>query len=984
MKKYYDNVLKNINKKGKSMWNKKYGKKIVGVILAVSMVFGIAACGDKKDRTNDSGTQSTKVEDTEADDPGADAQGEGGEQEPQDTDGEGDGEFSVTGENENKEMTMARQPESSYWFPAELMEWKAQEDEDLIFNISKVPLAERVDRAELETINGTQNKDTKVMAISIMNSSTSGNSPHGLNKAEANTFSYWQYVDTLVYWGGSSGEGLIVAPSPDVVDAGHKNGVRVIGTVFMPMTAHGGKMEWLEDLLTKADDGSYPVADKLIEVADTYGFEGWFVNQESEGTEEEPLTKDHADRMQEFLAYYKEKAPELDLIYYDSMTDEGKMDWQNALTNKNSVYLKSEDGKNVADQMFLNFWWTEDKLAKKQLLKSSAKLAKKLDIDPYELYAGVDVQSNGYNTPIKWNLFENGEGGTHTSLGLYCPNWAYSSAGTMQDFWKQENKLWVNSAGDPSKEVEILEDTQWRGISNYVVERTAITKLPFITNFSTGNGYGFYKKGQQISLLDWNNRSVSDVMPTYRYIINNGEGNDLTADLDVGDAYYGGNSIILRGNMAQGKETVMKMYSASLPAAENMIYTTTAKTNGTAVALDAVLTLDDGTEMVLEGDKKVGGEWTTVSYDTSELAGKTIRTISYRLTAEEEAKGLQFRFGNITMAEQDSIGTAAASNVQVLDSEFDEDAMFAGVRLSWESDAESEYYEIYRINQDQTKSLLGISNTESFYINTLPRTDDTNKSVFRIVPVNSLLEEGTSAEVTMDWPDNSIPKAAFTADLTLAAPGEKITFSSLCTPNTEKVTWTFEGADTESAEGETASVTYEKEGTYAVTVKAENESGSDEKTVEGYIVITKDASGGLELLSQGAGTEADTYVNENEAPQFAVDGDVTKKWCATGSAPHEITIDLGSAQTVSAVDISHAEAGGESADMNTKSYAIYTSADGTDFQEVRSVTRNSAGTTHDTFAPVEAQFVKVVINKPTQGSDSAARIYEIEVYGLKK
>ena len=151
--------------------------------------------------------------------------------------------------------------------------WKAQEDEDLIFNISKVPLAERVDRAELETINGTQNKDTKVMAISIMNSSTSGNSPHGLNKAEANTFSYWQYVDTLVYWGGSSGEGLIVAPSPDVVDAGHKNGVRVIGTVFMPMTAHGGKMEWLEDLLTKADDGSYPVADKLIEVADTYGFE---------------------------------------------------------------------------------------------------------------------------------------------------------------------------------------------------------------------------------------------------------------------------------------------------------------------------------------------------------------------------------------------------------------------------------------------------------------------------------------------------------------------------------------------------------------------------------------------------------------------------------------------------------------------------------------------------------------------------------------
>lgn len=103
----------------------------------------------------------------------------------------------------------------------------------------------------MQTVNSTQNKETNIMAISIMNSSTSGNPPHGLNKVNANTFTYWQYVDTLVYWGGSSGEGLIVSPSPDVVDAAHKNGVRVLGTVFMPQTAHGGKMEWLEDLLVK-------------------------------------------------------------------------------------------------------------------------------------------------------------------------------------------------------------------------------------------------------------------------------------------------------------------------------------------------------------------------------------------------------------------------------------------------------------------------------------------------------------------------------------------------------------------------------------------------------------------------------------------------------------------------------------------------------------------------------------------------------------
>ena len=858
------------------MRKKEYGKKVISIILAASIIISLAACGGGKAQdTQQTVSQETAVtqETTQTETP---AEPETEAEQPAET---ATAKYSVTEENGNKELSMTRQPEASYWFPAQLLEWNADDDEDLIFNVSTVPLAKRADIDSLETVNATQNKDTKILSISIMNASTSGNSPHGLNKAEANAFSYWQYVDTLVYWGGSSGEGLIVAPSPDVVDAGHKNGVKVIGTVFMPQVEHGGKMEWLYDLLQKKEDGSFPVADKLIEVANTYGFDGWFMNQETQGTEEEPLTKEHASLMQEFLSYYKEKAPDLELVYYDSMTVDGEMDWQNALTEKNVSYLKSEEGADVADAMFINFGWTYDKYAPDELIKSSAELAAEKQIDPHDLYAGIDLQSRGYDTPIKWNLFENPDGGTYTSLGLYCPSWAYFSSQMIQDFWKKENKLWVNSQGDPSADVQASGDTDWRGVSTYVVERTALTK-------------------------------------------------------------------------------------------------------GAEVALDAVLTLDDGSELVLEGDKKVVDEWTTVSYQTSDLAGKTVKAISYRLTSAADSGSLQFRFGNITMIEEETVKTAAVSNVKVLDSEFDEDGMYAGVRLAWDSDVQTDYYEVYRINQDQSKSLLGVSNTTSFYINTLPRTDDTNKSTFEVVPVNALLAEGTSATVTMDWPDNSIPKAAFAADITLAAPGETITFQSLSSQNTEKVTWTLAGSDKESAEGDSVSVTYAEEGVYAVSMKAENASGSSEASKEGYIVITQKAADGLSLLSQGAGTEADTYVNDNEAPQFAVDGDYTKKWCATGSAPHEITLDLGSVKTVSAVDVYHAEAGGESKDMNTKSYAIMVSEDGASFEEVRSVTRNTAGTTHDAFAPVKAQYVKFVVNKPTQGSDSAARIYEVEVFGL--
>ena len=279
----------------------------------------------------------------------------------------------------------------SYWFPEQLLEWNPEEDPDLAYNISTVPLAQRVDKENLTPVNSTQNKDTEVMAISIMNSSTSGNAPHGLNKVDCNIFTYWQYVDELVYWGGSSGEGLIVPPSPDVTDLGHKNGVPVIGTVFFPQDVAGGKMEWLNTFLKQESDGTFPLADKLIEVAKTYGFDGWFINQETEGSEEEPLSPEHAQKMQEFIKYMKSQAPELRVIYYDSMTSEGKMDWQNALTDKNSMFLSDEEGNAVADEMFLNFWWTEDELASEELIKASAKKAEELGLDPYQVFAGVDI-----------------------------------------------------------------------------------------------------------------------------------------------------------------------------------------------------------------------------------------------------------------------------------------------------------------------------------------------------------------------------------------------------------------------------------------------------------------------------------------------------------------------------------------------------------------------------------------------------------------
>ncbi len=914
--------------------------------------------------------------------------------------------MSVTEEN-TYSKPLPNLPEVPYWFPADLLSWDPAQDPDAVYNVSAVPLAQRVDKDQLATVNATQNSDVNVVAISIMNASTSGNAPHGLNTANANVFSYWQYIDKLVYWGGSSGEGLIVAPSADVIDAAHRNGVPVMGTIFFPQAGHGGKIEWLNDFLQKDAGGNFPIVDKLIEAAEYFGFDGWFLNQETEGGESDPngpLTAEHAALMQEFVKAFKAKAGgKLEIMWYDSATVDGEMDWQNALTEKNQYALIDSQGNPVSDSMFLNFWWTLEKypddivaqmndtqreyyekrlaaLYDAPLLKSSRELAEKLGIDPYSLYAGIDVQANGYNTRVDWDLFAPNDQ-PYTSLGLYCPSWTYFAAEDFfTDYQEKESILWVNAKGDPFAAVETGE-FEWRGISTYAVEQTVVNQVPFVTNFNMGHGFNFYIDGVKISEKDWNNRSMQDVMPTYRWHVEQEGGNTLAAAIDYSGAYYGGTSVGLNGKAFKDQPSTITLYSAQLPMTKDLSFTVKAKA-AVETSLDLVVSLSDGGTETISGDKKVGAEWTSVSYDVSGLDGKTVTSIGFRLAASEDVMALKFLLGQIAVTAPGDAPSLEASGLKVESTSFDDDdCMYTGVRLTWTGTAD--HYEIYRVNQDGSVSFLAATPGTSFYINGLERNDDTNKTSFQVVPVSITGQRGGASDTAvMDWPDNSLPKADFKASATLAAPGQEITFESLCSANTETLAWEFPGASVETSSDAAPKVSYAAEGTYTVKVTAKNASGEAVAEKEGLITISSRAADGLALLSQGKDTEATAYVNENEAPPFAVDGDVTKKWCATGNPPHAITIDLGDVKAVSEVRIAHAEAGGESSSMNAKAYTILVSTDGEEFTEVAKVTKNMLGETADAFPVVNARYVKLSVEKPTQGSDTAARIYEVQVYGL--
>jgi V8-like Glu-specific endopeptidase len=158
---------------------------------------------------------------------------------------------------------------------------------------------------------------------------------------------------------------------------------------------------------------------------------------------------------------------------------------------------------------------------------------------------------------------------------------------------------------------------------------------------------------------------------------------------------------------------------------------------------------------------------------------------------------------------------------------------------------------------------------------------------------------------------------------------------------------------------------------------------------------TTDAAARIYELEVYAGATAPTNIavgkpatgsaacNANEGPAKAVNGSVsggnTDKWCSVAAGTKFLQVDLGASTGISSIVVRHAQAGGESATWNTRTFDLQTSTNGTTFTTVASVAANTAAvTTHAVSATT--RFVRLNITAPTQDGSAAARIYELEVY----
>lgn len=512
-------------------------------------------------------------------------------------------------------------PYVPYWHPGStelpkggrsILDWDPEQDPDARFNRSRVRLRKRTRSDQLKANAKARVGEGRIMSCAEF-WGTEQNPAQGVADHRYYAFGHWQYVDSLVFWAGVAGSGLICPPNGHITDAAHRNGVKVYGSVFFPPTAFGGKKAWVEDFvlaLEPLDPGGvtvYPVAEKLVEVAQYFGFDGWFINYETptDATTEAALRRTLAAA---------QAMGQVEFVWYQNGCTR--------LSDDNAPYLQ-ENGRRVCDSVFIDYDWDNAGI------EASRTKATSMGRDKHEVHFGLELVAEAANKAERVNLLYPMGTEHRGSLALYAAHTVSSQPreapkhGWLERFHAAEADFWSGTCHDPS-------DSGWPGIARYIGESTTVLNLPFVTHFNAGHGTAYHHAGRKI--LDsgdgWANLSLQDILPIYRWITRAENASKIRASLCFDDAWEGGSCLRLTGSLASSKgypekPANVRLYQARLTLTQNTKVTVRARTPaGTTFRLRALLTLANDPPKVLAVPLQAAGTtdngWTTY---TAALAG---------------------------------------------------------------------------------------------------------------------------------------------------------------------------------------------------------------------------------------------------------------------------------------------------------------------------------------------------------------------------
>jgi endo-beta-N-acetylglucosaminidase D len=466
----------------------------------------------------------------------------------------------------------------------DLQSWSPETDPDP-FNLGFVPLKPRP-----TAVDGALPAGVKLMdCMDLYNGYVTNGDlyPQGVANFDVYTLSYWQYIDILVYFGHY----FFMLPTPWWMNVCHRNGVPVLGTLN-----GNGQLSEIE-LLVNGPAGQPTVmspdgtqvpyfVDKLLRLAAYYGFDGWFFNMEI------GMSQALAEEVCAFVASLTENLQQYGLAYgqihwYDSVTIQGDLSYQNCLDDCNLPFLKACNG------LFPNYWWPGGAFCENRSVKASpatsAANATAAGLSPTLVYTGIQ--------PFEGNPAPAGQGGQFntwisvqacftagTSAALFAPDWTYQTATSYSDYMARDQQFWVGTGGT------CQQSGMTGGIGATMPARPCPAGLPFVTSFNMGNGDGMYVQGTQVSTAGWGQLGQQDLMPTWRFCFTGGGASSFSAAFDYSTAFTGGSSLAVTAADA-GASATLQLFQVSLDVDGDVWVDYTVQ--GTGVPVTLVLTLED-------------------------------------------------------------------------------------------------------------------------------------------------------------------------------------------------------------------------------------------------------------------------------------------------------------------------------------------------------------------------------------------------------
>lgn len=665
----------------------------------------------------------------------------------------------------------------------DVLNWSPETDNYSEELRAQVPLQERNEPFAATQANPNLKSDALVYNVAMGNyrSTDTAEAPWNGNQYydefNYNLFKFWQYTDFI----GSGGRpttgfdsetaseqgryeyGVVAIPIAAFVNAAHKNGVRALGEYFIPRDP-----QYTEEWLYKDEDGNFPYGQKLIDLMNYYGFDGYFINQE--GAFDSSLFP----VFKEMMAWMREQGCYIQ--WYDSINDDGGVSYRNEFNSQNSHWVQDEIYGRVTDSIWLNYWWNLERI------DNSVAHAEELGLDPYETvflgiecgmgrFEGGELYSSGYcrsEATVEylddWYLDETGN--PKMSLALWGGDFVHEAYGKTDNVrytdgyqWisEERERMWYTSPKESvldhsmdnvnRADVEVGEEVVWPGLSNFIAERSAINGTVFITNFNNGHGMQYFLDGEVSRDMGWSNMNLQDFMPTWQWWVES-EGTALNLDWDYGPeqekvlldgttgsfdyeqigAYNGGSSLAIYGDLEAGKAQKINLYKTDLEVTADstlsLVYNKPSADDGSTLAL--ALIFQDAPEnavvlTVADSGKQTSG-WQPVEFDLSAYAGRNIAAIGVQVLSETDVTGYQLNLGQLKLSDGQSYAPEAPEGF-VVDKVFD---TTGEIELAWTLNEDYDtvkLYHVYAVYADGSERFVSGAYADNLYIQNLEDRD---------------------------------------------------------------------------------------------------------------------------------------------------------------------------------------------------------------------------------------------------------------------